>query len=50
MSGGVCLINTSLTYWTHSRIPRVEVEEMNRVVMHELNGLEPGCVSTIVGG
>lgn len=50
MSGRVCLINTSLTYWTHSRIPRVEVEEMNRVVMHELNGLEPGCVSTIVGG
>lgn len=50
MSGRVYSIVDSLTYWTHSRIPRAEVEEMNRVVMHELNGLEPGCVSTIVGG
>lgn len=33
-----------------SRIPRDEVEEMGRAVMHELNELEPGCVSTIVGG
>lgn len=32
------------------RVPRDEVEEMNRVVMAELNALEPGCVSTIVGG
>ncbi|KAI0764354.1 Nucleotidyltransferase [Trametes elegans] len=32
------------------KIPRSEVEEMGRVVMHALNELEPGCVSTIVGG
>ncbi|KAI0937789.1 hypothetical protein AcW1_003856 [Taiwanofungus camphoratus] len=32
------------------KVPRDEVEEMNRVVMAELNALEPGCVSTIVGG
>ncbi|KAI0359237.1 Nucleotidyltransferase [Trametes cingulata] len=32
------------------KIPRDEVEEMGRVVMRELNELEPGCVSTIVGG
>ncbi|KAI9068611.1 Nucleotidyltransferase [Trametes sanguinea] len=32
------------------KIPRDEVEEMGRVVMKELNELEPGCVSTIVGG
>ena len=32
------------------RIPRDEVEEMERVVMRELDKLEPGCVSTIVGG
>ncbi len=33
-----------------ARIPRDEVEEMGRVVMRELDELEPGCVSTIVGG
>lgn len=32
------------------QIPRAEVEEMSRVVMDELDELEPGCVSTIVGG
>ncbi|KAI0079811.1 Nucleotidyltransferase [Panus rudis PR-1116 ss-1] len=32
------------------KIPRDEVEEMNRVIMRELESLEPGCVSTIVGG
>ncbi len=32
------------------KIPRTEVEEMGRVVMKELNELEPGCVSTIAGG
>ncbi|CCM02941.1 uncharacterized protein FIBRA_05056 [Fibroporia radiculosa] len=32
------------------KIPRAEVEEMNRVVMAELDELEPGCVSTIAGG
>ncbi|THG94502.1 hypothetical protein EW026_g6985 [Hermanssonia centrifuga] len=32
------------------KIPRDEVEEMNQVVMRELNALEPGCTSTIVGG
>lgn len=32
------------------RIPRTEVEEMGRVVMQELEDLEPGCVSTIAGG
>ncbi|KAI0657690.1 Nucleotidyltransferase [Cubamyces menziesii] len=32
------------------KIPRPEVEEMGRVVMRELNDLEPGCVSTIAGG
>ncbi|EIW53973.1 Nucleotidyltransferase [Trametes versicolor FP-101664 SS1] len=31
-------------------IPRDEVEEIGRVVMRELDALEPGCVSTIVGG
>ncbi|EKM53596.1 uncharacterized protein PHACADRAFT_176005 [Phanerochaete carnosa HHB-10118-sp] len=31
-------------------IPRAEVEEMGRVVMDELNIVEHGCVSTIVGG
>lgn len=33
-----------------ARIPRDEVEEMGRVVTRELEELEPGCVSTIVGG
>ncbi|KAH8103597.1 Nucleotidyltransferase [Cristinia sonorae] len=32
------------------KIPRAEVEEMNKVVMEQLDELEPGCVSTIVGG
>ncbi|KAI8978206.1 Nucleotidyltransferase [Trametes punicea] len=32
------------------KIPRDEVEEMGRIVMRELNELEPGCMSTIVGG
>ncbi|TFK87051.1 Nucleotidyltransferase [Polyporus arcularius HHB13444] len=32
------------------KISRAEVEEMGRVVMRELEELEPGCVSTIVGG
>ncbi|OBZ65065.1 DNA-directed DNA/RNA polymerase mu [Grifola frondosa] len=32
------------------KIPRDEVEEMGRVVMRELDQLEHGCVSTIVGG
>ncbi|KAF6763040.1 DNA polymerase mu [Ephemerocybe angulata] len=31
-------------------IPRDEVEEMRDVVMRELAELQPGCVSTIVGG
>ncbi|KAL0955859.1 hypothetical protein HGRIS_002061 [Hohenbuehelia grisea] len=31
-------------------IPRAEVEEMHRVVMTELEMLQPGCISTIVGG
>ncbi|KAF8911503.1 DNA polymerase mu [Gymnopilus junonius] len=31
-------------------IPREEVEEMHGVVMHELDLIQPGCVSTIVGG
>ena len=30
-------------------IPREEVEEIHRVVMLELEELQPGCVSTIVG-
>jgi hypothetical protein len=32
------------------RIPRSEVEEMHRLVMHELARIRGGCVSTIVGG
>ncbi|KAA1470530.1 Nucleotidyltransferase [Dentipellis sp. KUC8613] len=32
------------------KIPRDEVEEIHRVVMKELDDVEPGCVSTIVGG
>ncbi|GJE94629.1 Nucleotidyltransferase [Phanerochaete sordida] len=32
------------------KVPRAEVEEMGRVITDELNVLEPGCVSTIVGG
>jgi hypothetical protein len=32
------------------RIPRDEVEEMDRVVMRELDTLLTGCTSTIVGG
>ncbi|KAJ3514753.1 hypothetical protein NLJ89_g2188 [Agrocybe chaxingu] len=31
-------------------IPRAEVEEMHQVVMKELQEIQPGCVSTIVGG
>lgn len=31
-------------------IPREEVEEMQRVVMRELGEIQPGCISTIVGG
>lgn len=31
-------------------IPRDEVEEMHAVVMRELDELQPGCVSTVVGG
>lgn len=30
-------------------IPREEVEEIHRVVMTELEALQPGCFSTIVG-
>ena len=33
-----------------SRIPRDEVEEMGCVVMRELDMIESGCTSTIVGG
>ncbi|CAL1711990.1 unnamed protein product [Somion occarium] len=32
------------------KIPRTEAEEMSRIVMQELDAIEPGCVSTIVGG
>ncbi|KAF9031210.1 Nucleotidyltransferase [Hymenopellis radicata] len=32
------------------QIPREEVEEMHAVVMRELEGLRPWCVSTITGG
>ncbi|KAK7691335.1 hypothetical protein QCA50_004729 [Cerrena zonata] len=32
------------------KIPRDEVDEISKVVMHELEIIEPGCVSTIVGG
>ncbi|KAI0785852.1 Nucleotidyltransferase [Abortiporus biennis] len=32
------------------KIPRDEVEEMGRVVMDELEVIEPGCVYTVVGG
>ncbi|GLB37723.1 putative DNA polymerase mu [Lyophyllum shimeji] len=31
-------------------IPRDEVEEMHAIVMAELDQLQPGCISTIVGG
>ncbi|PFH52135.1 hypothetical protein AMATHDRAFT_2383 [Amanita thiersii Skay4041] len=31
-------------------IPREEVEEMHETVMKQLNELQPGCVSTVVGG
>ncbi len=32
------------------QIPQEEVEEIHRVVMRELEELQPGCFSTIVGG
>lgn len=32
------------------RIPRAEVEEIRDIVLNELEELQPGCVSTIVGG
>ncbi|KAI0667091.1 Nucleotidyltransferase [Trametes maxima] len=32
------------------KIPRHEVEEIGQVIMNELDRLESGCVSTIVGG
>jgi DNA polymerase mu len=31
-------------------IPRAEVEQMHQVVMAELDKIQPGCHSTIVGG
>lgn len=31
-------------------IPRGEIEEIHQVVMTELDDIQPGCVSTIVGG
>jgi len=31
-------------------IPREEVEEIHRVLMRELDQVQPGCVSTVVGG
>lgn len=31
-------------------IPREEVEEMHRVIMRELDKIQPGCISTVVGG
>ena len=31
-------------------IPRDEIEEIHRVVMTELDDIQPGCVSTVVGG
>lgn len=48
VSGFTTLLDSS--FLQIYRIPRKEVEEMNHVVMHELNKIEPGCVSTIVGG
>ena len=33
-----------------ARIPRAEIEELGRAVAAELDALEPGCVSTLVGG
>ncbi|TFY83154.1 hypothetical protein EWM64_g845 [Hericium alpestre] len=32
------------------KIPREGVEEIHRVIMAELDEVEPGCVSTVVGG
>lgn len=31
-------------------IPRKEVEEMRDIILKELEELQPGCVSTVVGG
>ena len=31
-------------------IPRAEVEEMHRVIMAELDAVQKGCISIIVGG
>lgn len=31
-------------------IPRSEVEEMHRIIMSELEEIQSGCISTIVGG
>ncbi len=31
-------------------IPRGEIEEIRQAVMTELDDIQPGCVSTIVGG
>ncbi|ETW74868.1 hypothetical protein HETIRDRAFT_447115 [Heterobasidion irregulare TC 32-1] len=32
------------------KIPRSEVEEIHRVIISELETVQPGCVSTIIGG
>jgi hypothetical protein len=34
----------------NQKIPGAEVEEMHTVVMNELNHIQKGCISTIVGG
>lgn len=31
-------------------ISRPEVDEIHRVIMSELNEMQPGCISTVVGG
>lgn len=40
----------SRIYFYLNRIPRDEVKEIHRVIVGELDELQPGCVSTIVGG
>lgn len=37
-------------YFYLNRIPRDEVKGIHRVIVGELDELQPGCVSTIVGG
>jgi hypothetical protein len=49
-SRAVLSIRSTLTDNCLHSIPRQEADEINRIVMQELNHIQKGCKSVIVGG